>query len=289
MQSEVGMRSFINIYPLVITIPFAFALHAETAQCFSSCPSLHLRESERGHKLFLSSELSPEPSVGGGIFARTYGAYGKQLKEKPLRTQSATAGVISLFGDVLSQIVEAKALGVPFALNLARLSGFTIAGTIFSGPFVHLWYEFLWKIGRWQERRYGLGKFLVALTQNAVDQTLGVALFFPAYFYIYEYAEALVGFRGECGQNLPNNVDGRHVIELRVSGVEGTGGQKHMKVACGSTDPFGHVLSREQSLYHVFLSLRSTIPTRNAVVLPLCFVVLANWESKVFFCDTRAD
>jgi len=189
------MRSFINIYPLVITIPFAFALHAETAQCFSSCPSLHLRESERGHKLFLSSELSPEPSVGGGIFARTYGAYGKQLKEKPLRTQSATAGVISLFGDVLSQIVEAKALGVPFALNLARLSGFTIAGTIFSGPFVHLWYEFLWKIGRWQERRYGLGKFLVALTQNAVDQTLGVALFFPAYFYIYEYAEALVGFR----------------------------------------------------------------------------------------------
>lgn len=34
-------------------------------------------------------------------------------------------------------------------------------------------------------------------TQVAIDQTVGVALFFPAYFYVYEVLESIVAIRGK--------------------------------------------------------------------------------------------
>jgi len=43
---------------------------------------------------------------------------------------------------------------------------------------VHYWYEVLWKIARWQQKKYGTSKTKQALTSVFVDQTVGVAVFF---------------------------------------------------------------------------------------------------------------
>lgn len=206
--------------PSLSGIVLALALLVSSTSCFASksfmVPSgkqkLHWNATVQKKHVLTSTPKSlstedhdgaPPPSPdtivhcrGGGLVTRSYSAYIKQIRERPLRTQSLTAAFISLVGDVLSQILESKmgVGGAPFALNFTRLGAFTVAGAIFTGVFVHVFYERLWEMGRWQERR-GIPKVLQILSQNIVDQTIGVALFFPAYFYVYEYAEALVGLR----------------------------------------------------------------------------------------------
>lgn len=127
----------------------------------------------------------------------SYQSYSNALEKRPLMTKSITTGIIQGIGDVLSQLIESKNAGIIFATNfsLRRVVSFMVAGWFFVGPFVHHWYEFLWKIGKWQEQKYGTSKTKQTLTQVLVDQTIGVAMFFPLYFYIYELSEAIVGLR----------------------------------------------------------------------------------------------
>ena len=128
---------------------------------------------------------------------RLYDAYLRLLDDKPIRTQIITAGIISALGDVLAQILEAKIQNIPLLLNWTRLNSFLISGAVFVGPFMHFWYGFLWKFGTWLERKYGYSRRFQILAQNAADQTIGVALFFPAFFYTFEFAEATLGLRGK--------------------------------------------------------------------------------------------
>jgi len=114
-----------------------------------------------------------------------------------LRTKSITAAFVSALGDILSQRIESTVAQEVFRLNWIRLGGFFLTGLFYVGPFVHSWYEQLWKIGRYCERKYKASKLSQALVQLVTDQTIGVAIFFPSYFYVYEVLESLVAWRGE--------------------------------------------------------------------------------------------
>eukprot|EP00977_Amphora_coffeiformis_P014481 scaffold4060_cov190-Amphora_coffeaeformis.AAC.15 len=64
---------------------------------------------------------------------------------KPFRTKSVSAMFILLLGDVMAQFLEASSGSVPFRLNLARTRGFALCGLLFEGPWMHFWYEQVWK------------------------------------------------------------------------------------------------------------------------------------------------
>lgn len=126
-----------------------------------------------------------------------YRRYMNQLEQRPLLTQSLTSGVISVVGDFLSQWIEARVAHTLFSVNWIRLHAFFWCGTLFVGPFVYLWFEQLWRLGRYMESKYSWkqSSWKTTLFQMMLDQTIGVAFFFPTYFYVYELAEALVGWR----------------------------------------------------------------------------------------------
>ena len=118
-----------------------------------------------------------------------YDSYQRLLTSSPLTTKSISAGLLTLLGDVIAQHLEVSvyedlAMGLKFPAfvpnacvsnnppplslfnwlrqsrvegyhdwNFVRMGAFTLAGTAFVGPFVHLWYEVLWAAGRRLEAR----------------------------------------------------------------------------------------------------------------------------------------
>lgn len=144
----------------------------------------------------LTSHPSPLLPRGGGspppppsLLSR----YESLLSSSPLLTKSITAGFITAFGDVLSQLLEAHLAPSKIPFSLVRLGAFLLAGTFFIGPFMTYWFEVLWSIGRRLPKSWS--KRSVTLTQVLVDQTAGVALFFPAFFFCYELCESLASGR----------------------------------------------------------------------------------------------
>ncbi|GMI10792.1 hypothetical protein TrRE_jg3083 [Triparma retinervis] len=128
-----------------------------------------------------------------GLTARAlYSRYQGLLSRAPLVTKSVSAGLITLLGDVIAQWLESRIEGY-YGWNVVRMAAFTVAGGFFVGPFVHYWYEVLWAVGR--RLPANTPSKLTTLLQVFLDQTIGVALFFPAYFYVYEACEALFAFR----------------------------------------------------------------------------------------------
>mmetsp|Transcript_34225 Transcript_34225/g.51093 ORF Transcript_34225/g.51093 Transcript_34225/m.51093 type:complete len:360 (-) Transcript_34225:119-1198(-) len=155
-----------------------------------------------------------------------YKSYMTLLQTKPFLTKSITCGIISVIGDVFAQMLEQQGGGgggtatTTIIMNWKRLSSFFISGTIFVGPFLCIWYDVLWQIGEFLDGRFLLSKQRLQQQQHTsltsaqsmtvnkrgggrikslllmlIDQTIGVALFFPAYFYVYECTEALVHWR----------------------------------------------------------------------------------------------
>ncbi len=163
-------------------------------------------------RLSSASLVTPafQPARGGPATAasaalvRLYKGYAELCEKKPLLTKSVTAAFINAIGDVLSQVVQAYITKSVLHIEWNRLGAFFLCGLVYAGPFVHLWYEQLWKLGRWMDRKYGSSKNTQTLAQVVMDQTVGVAIFFPSYFYVYEYLEALVSWRG------------KHVINVAV-------------------------------------------------------------------------
>jgi hypothetical protein len=57
-----------------------------------------------------------------------------------------------------------------------------------------MWYELLWAFGEGLKRRFPKSfenKSSQALAQVFLDQTVGVAIFFPLYFFVFECIESL--------------------------------------------------------------------------------------------------
>lgn len=123
---------------------------------------------------------------------RAYNWYLHKCAEDPLVTKSISAAVINLFGDVLAQNFEAFLSGENVVLNVKRMTTFFLCGLLYVGPFVHYWYDLLFRLGNTVQKKYKFSKVKVLLTQVLTDQSLGVALYFPSYFYVFEFLEALV-------------------------------------------------------------------------------------------------
>jgi hypothetical protein len=133
--------------------------------------------------------------AGSMSISNGYTWYVRQCTEKPFVTKSITAAVISSLGDVMAQKLEAFSNKQDFVINPGRLASFFLCGLLYVGPFVHAWYEQLWKIGRWMEKEFGSSKPAQTIAALLADQTIGVFLFFPTYFYVYEFLEAAVSWR----------------------------------------------------------------------------------------------
>ena len=128
---------------------------------------------------------------------RLYGRYMELLEQKPLWTNSISSGIITGMGDLLSQWIEFQKKGGDTIFDVSRLASFSLAGAIFVGPYVYYWYEYLWKLGRIMEQKFNSSQQVQSWVQNIVDQTIGVVIFFPTYFYVYEIISAICSFRGE--------------------------------------------------------------------------------------------
>lgn len=178
------------------------------AGCCASTSSATVHKATRSNKSVHHHPLLPAatehrhingPRGRGGKFINInhiHLKYMSCLASSPLTTKSITAGIIQALGDILSQFIGSKASNVPLSFNRSQLQAFFICGTVFVGPFLHYWYSFLYQIGRWVECKYKAGRNLQTLLQVLTNQTLGVAIFYPLFFYVFELLHALCSWRG---------------------------------------------------------------------------------------------
>lgn len=187
-------RSRQRCLAIVMLLPAVFCFTSKRNALRNVQNSRHRRVDRTSFVAPITSALLAESDAKRTDGCNLYSRYMDLLDRRPFLTQSISAGVISALGDVLSQWIELKHIFL--SLNWVRLFTFWVCGTLYVGPFVHLWYNQLWKMGRWMERKYQTSKRIQTLSQVIVDQTVGVAFFFPTYFYAYEYIEALIAWRG---------------------------------------------------------------------------------------------
>jgi hypothetical protein len=130
---------------------------------------------------------------------RYYGTYMSLLETNPLTTKSVSAALVSGIGNIFSQWFQAILLRRPFHISYTQMFAFGLTGLVYVGPWFHVWYEQLGRVGRTMESRFGSSQKKQTLAQILIDQTLGVAIFFPTYFYVYEILESFVA--GRCEQS----------------------------------------------------------------------------------------
>uniref|UniRef100_A0A7S3LEI8 Uncharacterized protein n=1 Tax=Amphora coffeiformis TaxID=265554 RepID=A0A7S3LEI8_9STRA len=118
-------------------------------------------------------------------------------EEKPLLTKGVSAAVVGAIGDVFSQSLFAYATGAVFQWDVMRTITFMMMGLCFKGPALHAWYGFLGSIAHWTEVHKGFSETKQSLTALTVDQTIGVAIFYPLYFVVFEVFSAVLTKRGK--------------------------------------------------------------------------------------------
>lgn len=143
---------------------------------------------------------SEDGEKDGNILVRAYRKYADLSERRPYPTKSLSAGVIVGAGAILSQWIQAMSGGIPLVLNWHQVRSFALTGLLFEGPYLHWWYDQLFKLGRYLLESTGLSSRAMTLTQIAIDETIGVIIFFPTYFFAFEMAQSLLLLRGTiCG------------------------------------------------------------------------------------------
>ncbi|KAL3924582.1 MAG: hypothetical protein SGARI_006007, partial [Bacillariaceae sp.] len=127
-----------------------------------------------------------------GPLQNTFQWYMKSCTEKPLLTKGTTAGLIAALGDFIAQQLEARHSDSANGLNFPRMATFFLVNFVFTGPFVHNWYQLVADVGNWVQTRYNTSQWVKLLVQISMDQSIGVALFFPLYLFFYEMMDTLV-------------------------------------------------------------------------------------------------
>ena len=185
-------------------IRFLFAVFVATA--LSSARGANAARYEKGNSVANKQMITPKINIKStskvtnlathdGSVKTAYNWYLRQCTDNPFVTKSISAAIVTSVGDSLSQGIAAHMGKEDFSLNIFRLATFFLCGLLYVGPFVHAWYEFLLVISQRLEKKYEISRTTKALVELFVDQTFGVAMFFPAYFYVYECLEALVKMR----------------------------------------------------------------------------------------------
>mmetsp|Transcript_38230 Transcript_38230/g.79507 ORF Transcript_38230/g.79507 Transcript_38230/m.79507 type:complete len:262 (-) Transcript_38230:6535-7320(-) len=125
---------------------------------------------------------------------RWYRKYRNLCETKPLCTKAFSQSVIGGIGSVLSQYVLASSSEIPLTINWHQVQAFALSGLLFEGPYFHWWFSGLWKMGRWLEekKQFPLSPSAITTIQIIVDQTIGVLLFFPTYFFAFEILQSIV-------------------------------------------------------------------------------------------------
>jgi hypothetical protein len=151
--------------------------------------------------------------ASSGVLAFLVTGYRRYLdlcRRRPFLTSSLTAGILAASGDALSQSIQAgrgwiflssttTATTVAASFNWVRWRTFLLTGLLFEGPWVSFWYQGLWRLGRWMETskmKVLTSSRLQVLVQTVIDQTVGVSIFFPLYFLVYEIIGAVVSGGG---------------------------------------------------------------------------------------------
>ena len=147
------------------------------------------------HEDLVQALVAPIPAKPA-IHERAFQWYMGKLETKPLLTKSLSAAVVASLGNVLSQFLQAKVARHAFVLNPIKMRAFFLTGLAFVGPWFHVWYSALGRVANSMEVRYNSSKKKQTFAQIVLDQTFGVAFFFPVFFYIYEILESVVALRG---------------------------------------------------------------------------------------------
>lgn len=143
----------------------------------------------------ISVDLYQEPPTIMDSLKNVASKYMRLNEEKPLMTKGVSAALIGAVGDVFSQSLFAFASGARFQWDMTRTLTFTMMGLCFKGPFMHVWYNVLGRIAHWTKVRKGFSENGQSLTAITVDQTVGVAMFYPLYFVVFELLSSALAFR----------------------------------------------------------------------------------------------
>lgn len=134
-----------------------------------------------------------------GSCSNACSAYISWLERKPLSANAISAGIIALLGDIIAQLIEARVGAFTSIgsnkLNVLRMASFAACGMVFVGPYLHIFYGYLWTLGSHLQKRYNTSRKASLLLQVFLDQTIGIILFYPVYYYVYEYCEAILGLQ----------------------------------------------------------------------------------------------
>lgn len=65
-------------------------------------------------------------------------------------------------------------------------------GLVYKGPMLHVWYKVLGRVTIFAKTEMKFSKNGQSLSAMAVDQTVGVAIFYPLYYVVYELLSKLL-------------------------------------------------------------------------------------------------
>lgn len=116
-------------------------------------------------------------------------------EERPFITKGVSAAMVGGIGDIFSQTLFACATGLPFRWDALRTATFMMMGLCFKGPALHIWYNILGRVSHWTKVRKGFSETNQSLTALTLDQTVGVAIFYPLYFIVFELFSSTLSFR----------------------------------------------------------------------------------------------
>ena len=186
------------------TLPTAMCFPGKTRRIFS-----HKATKERRHPqslLPLCASTAVEQKTPA--WRRAGRQYHTWCETYPLRTKAVTQSIVGGLGCLLSQSVTAWVSGnSSFHLDTTLLLVFIISGLVYEGPYFHWWFGLLERLGnRWDDTQQSASRvgrqssvsspLTKTLIQVALDQTVGVCLFFSIYFVELEVIQSLLEMRG---------------------------------------------------------------------------------------------
>mmetsp|Transcript_42454 Transcript_42454/g.83432 ORF Transcript_42454/g.83432 Transcript_42454/m.83432 type:complete len:264 (-) Transcript_42454:521-1312(-) len=129
------------------------------------------------------------PTVAAcSIFTSAFLRYTAAIDSNPIQTKAVTSAVITGGGDLIAQCIEGK-----IHFDLKRVASFALAGGLYVGPFIHMWFSYLFRFGSFlSDRKVIKSRAANTLLLVAIDQSIGAVVFFVPYFFVFDYLRSWV-------------------------------------------------------------------------------------------------